>query len=138
MAYGKCFLSGTYGTVERHHIFGGARRNLSERYGLVVYLSPEKHQLDRDSAHRSGETADRLHRYGQRKAMLENDWTVEQFRLVFGKNYLDAEELEEVRAMQEKKHLTPSVSLAADSSPYHRGSHEGGSGFRALAGALPF
>lgn len=135
MAYGKCFLSGTYGIVERHHIFGGARRDLSERYGLVVYLSPEKHQIDRDSAHRSGETADRLHRYGQRKAMLENDWTVEQFRLVFGKNYLDADELAEIRAMQEKK-LPPSATCAAATSL-----REGGmarTGFQVLAGALPF
>lgn len=29
-----------------------------------------------------------LHEYGQRKAMQENGWTVEQFREVFGKNYL--------------------------------------------------
>ena len=109
MAYGKCFLSGTYGIVERHHIFGGARRDLSERYGLVVYLSPEKHQIDRDSAHRCGATADKLHRYGQRKAMLENDWTVEQFRLVFGKNYLDEHELAEIRRLREEQRM-PRVS----------------------------
>ena len=119
--------------MERHHIFGGARRDLSERYGLVVELSPEKHQYDRDSAHRSGETADRLHRYGQRKAMLENDWTVEQFRLVFGKNYLDAEELEEVRAMQEER-TTPQTPAAP--APLTRGARD--SKFVVLAGALPF
>jgi hypothetical protein len=29
-----------------------------------------------------------LHQYGQRKAMKENGWTIEQFIEVFGKNYL--------------------------------------------------
>ena len=33
-----------------------------------------------------------LHEYGQRKAMQENNWTIEQFREVFGKNYIDTEE----------------------------------------------
>lgn len=120
MAYGFCFLSGTYGIVERHHIFGGARRNLSEKYGLVVELSHGKHQTDRDSAHRCGETADKLHRYGQRKAMLEQGWTVEEFRLVFGRNYLDEDELEEIQLLQEERRVTRA------------------SRFAVLAGALPF
>ena len=135
--YGNCFLSGRFGIVERHHIFGGARRDLSERYGLVVFLSPEKHQLDRDAAHRCGETADKLHRYGQRKAMLEQGWTVEQFRLVFGKNYLDAAELEALE--RERKGIVPleegdtsSVS-SADTFP-----SRGRLGFRVLEVALPF
>jgi hypothetical protein len=29
-----------------------------------------------------------LHQYGQRKAMAENNWTVEDFRKEFYKNYL--------------------------------------------------
>ena len=33
-----------------------------------------------------------LHEYGQRKAMQENNWTIEQFREVFGKNYLQEDE----------------------------------------------
>jgi hypothetical protein len=32
---------------------------------------------------------DYLHKYGQRKAMEAQGWTVEQFREVFGTNYLD-------------------------------------------------
>ena len=145
MAYGKCFLSGVYGIVERHHIFGGARRDLSERYGLVVELSPEKHRLNPDSAHRSGETADRLHRYGQMKVMIEQRWTVEEFRLVFGRNYLDEDELAVLEAERAGRTFALSVSCA-DSSPrggakgaYPRGgAMRGTSGFQVLAGALPF
>lgn len=30
----------------------------------------------------------KLHEYGQKKAMEEQGWTVDEFRQVFGKNYL--------------------------------------------------
>ena len=88
----KCFLCGRNGLgdrLERHHIFGGARRPLSEKYGLAVYLCGERcHRLGEYSAHQNAEIADYLHKYGQKKAMSENNWTVEKFVEVFGKNYL--------------------------------------------------
>lgn len=37
-----------------------------------------------------------LHKYGQRKAMLEQGWDVDRFRAEFGANYLDDEELKEI------------------------------------------
>lgn len=69
-------------------IFGGARRKLSTKYGLCVTLCEECHRLGKHAVHQSAETMQYLHEYGQRKAMIENGWTVEQFREVFGKNYL--------------------------------------------------
>ena len=71
------------------HIFGGANRKLSEKYGLVVWLCGERcHRIGIFSAHQSGEVADFLHRYGQRKAMAEQGWTADEFKEIFGKNYL--------------------------------------------------
>lgn len=91
-----CFLCGRNGQddrLERHHIFGGSNRNLSERYGLVADLCGERcHRTGRDSVHQNGEIAKMLHRYGQRKAMEENNWTIEQFRKVFGMNYLEEDD----------------------------------------------
>lgn len=88
----ECFLCGANGNgdpLERHHIFGGANRKLSEKYGLVVYLCGNKCHRNGDyAAHRNADTAKVLHRYGQEKAMREQGWTAEQFRDVFGKNYL--------------------------------------------------
>lgn len=88
----ECFLCGRNGNgdpLERHHIFGGANRKLSEKYGLVVWLCGERcHRTGIFSAHQSGEVADFLHRYGQRKSMQENGWTEDEFREIFGKNYL--------------------------------------------------
>lgn len=90
-----CWLCGRNGAgdpLDVHHIFGGANRKLSDRFGLTVYLCHERcHIFGPEAAHRSGETAERLHRYGQEKAMREQGWNREQFRMVFGKNYLDEE-----------------------------------------------
>jgi hypothetical protein len=88
-----CWLCGRNGAddpLDVHHIFGGANRKLSDKFGLTVYLCHERcHIFGPEAAHRSGETAERLHRYGQEKAMREQGWNREQFRMVFGKNYLD-------------------------------------------------
>lgn len=74
-----CWLCGRNGTadhLDRHHVFGGANRKKSERYGLVVYLCHNDcHIFGEQAAHRSRETAERLYRWGQAKAMRENGWT---------------------------------------------------------------
>ena len=93
---GTCFLCGNYETVERHHIFQGALRKKADRLKLTVYLCPWCHQYDADSVHRSGETRLILHKYGQRKAMIEQGWSKEDFIREFGKNYLSDQEIAEL------------------------------------------
>jgi len=93
---GTCFLCGNYETVERHHIFQGALRKKADRLKLTVYLCPWCHQYDADSVHRSGETRMILHKYGQRKAMIEQGWSKEDFIREFGRNYLDDREIAEL------------------------------------------
>ena len=90
--YEKCWMckrNRHAGRLEHHHIFGGARRKLSTRYGLIVTLCPDCHRNAEWAVHRSAETMLVLHRYGQKKAMEEQGWSVEQFVSVFGKNYLE-------------------------------------------------
>lgn len=88
----ECFLccrNGRGDMLELHHIFGGANRQLSDKYGLTVYLCGERcHRNGEYSAHKNPQIAEYLHKYGQKKAMLENGWTVKQFTEIFGKNYL--------------------------------------------------
>lgn len=89
----KCFLCGQNGGyigLERHHIFfNTANRPKSEKYGLVVYLCAiECHRLGKKAVHQCEETMDYLHQYGQRKFMEEQNATIEEFKAVFGKNYL--------------------------------------------------
>ena len=94
MCYEKCFLCNRNrhaGRMERHHIFGGARRPLSDKYGLIVTLCSECHRIGEFAVHRNADTMQYLHEYGQRKAMQENGWDIDEFVKVFGKNYLQEE-----------------------------------------------
>ena len=90
--YKECFLchrNGRGDRLELHHIFGGANRKKSDKYGLVVWLCGSRcHREQRYSAHMNAEIMALLHRYGQEKCMKEQGWTVEQFVKEFGKNYL--------------------------------------------------
>lgn len=95
----QCFLCGRNGCadpLDRHHIFGGLRKK-SEKYGLVVDLCHHRcHEYGEAAAHQSEQTMDKLHRWGQRKAMTEQGWSVDEFVRQFGKNYLDEDELREL------------------------------------------
>lgn len=98
MSKGICFLCGNWEELERHHVFGGSRRNVSERYGATVDLCACCHRLDADSAHRSGATRLYLQKISQREVMRAQGWGIEEFRAAFGINVLDPEELEEDKA----------------------------------------
>lgn len=93
--YRTCFLckrsETSFNRLEVHHIFQNANRNLSEKYGLTILLCANCHRCGFWAAHRSGDTMKYLHQYGQRKAMKEQGWTIEEFREIFGQNYLDDE-----------------------------------------------
>lgn len=95
--------------LEEHHIFEGtANRNLSEKYGLKVYLCQKHHRGDfcgsRFAVHRPdlNDYADFLHKEGQaawmKKRMKETFCTKQQaermFREIFGKSYIDLEDWE--------------------------------------------
>lgn len=88
----KCWLCGRNGTtdpLDRHHIFEASNRKKSEKYGLTVDLCHFRcHIFGPEAVHNNAENMQRLHEYGQRRAMEENGWTVDEFREVFGKNYL--------------------------------------------------
>lgn len=90
----ECFLCGCNGRayghrLEVHHIFGGANRSLSEKYGLTVTLCHACHNEPPCGAHHNKETMQYLHEYGQRKAMQEQGWTVDEFREIFGRSYIN-------------------------------------------------
>lgn len=75
--------------LDCHHIFGGGNRQLSEKYGLKVYLHHSKCHIFGDmSAHQNGEIAQKLHEIGQIKAMEQYGWSEDDFRKIFGKSYI--------------------------------------------------
>ena len=85
---GTCLMCRRYSRLERHHIFGGPYRRKSERYGLVAHLCHWCHNEPPEGVHHNAANMLRLKQYGQRKAMQENGWSVEDFIREFGKNYL--------------------------------------------------
>ena len=85
----RCYICGRTEWIERHHIFNGtANRKKSEKYGLTVHLCHWCHNEPPNGVHYNQETDTRLKQIGQKAAMDEYGWTVDDFRKVFGKNYL--------------------------------------------------
>ena len=71
--------------LECHHICNGnPGRKLSEKYGLTVYLCPECHR----TVHAEYGLREHLKQTAQREAMKTYGWNFDDFRRIFGKNYL--------------------------------------------------
>lgn len=72
--------------LEEHHVFGGPRRALSERYGLKIYLCRRHHNTPGEfAAHFDPDVRNWLHRRAQRAFVARHDR--EQWMEVFGKDY---------------------------------------------------
>lgn len=86
----RCYACGCYATqgyLHEHHIFGGANRKLSEKYGLKVHLCYVCHEDNERGVHgRNTILRNQLHREGQQA--FEREHTREEFMEIFGKNYL--------------------------------------------------
>jgi hypothetical protein len=86
-----CYLCGANGTMDYlhwHHVFGGANRKWSEKYGLKVRLCGQQcHENGPNAVHRNKETRDRLREEAQR-TFEKTHGTRQDFFRIFGKNYL--------------------------------------------------
>nr|DAR06699.1 MAG TPA: hypothetical protein [Caudoviricetes sp.] len=78
------------GLVRHEIFFGTANRKKSIKYGLVVFIKPEDHNMSEYGVHnRKGHEFDmHLKKLGQERAMDEYAWTTEEFIDIFGKSYL--------------------------------------------------
>ena len=90
----RCFIckkhkNAVFGGLDKHHIYYGANRNKSEKYGLFVFICHnECHIFGNKSVHRNAAVDLALKKYAQAKAMKHYGWSKEDFRKEFGKNYL--------------------------------------------------
>ena len=87
----RCYICGKnahadYWDLDEHHVFSGANRKKSERYGLKVYLCHNSCHLY--GVHKNAELNRRLRADVQKKAMEYYGWTTEDFIKLFGKNYI--------------------------------------------------
>ena len=85
---GKCELCGKYEALELHHIYGGARRKISDKYGAVIYLCHNCHNEPPKGVHFNKEIRLQLQAETQEQLMDAYGWTVEEFRQIFGKSYI--------------------------------------------------
>lgn len=86
----RCYLCGRNDAMEqldKHHVFFGPYRGKSERYGLTVYL--HHWQCHINGVHRYADVCRTVQEKVQRLAMAHYGWTEEDFRLIFGRSYLD-------------------------------------------------
>lgn len=87
----KCFLCGEDKpeVLDKHHIFGGAYRKKSEKYGLTVRLHHDScHIFGKGAVHNNRANMDKVKKYGQKKVMKEQGWSKADFIREFGRNYL--------------------------------------------------
>lgn len=77
-----------YGNLHRHEVFFGSNRQKSIKYGLVVFLTPEMHNMSNAGVHFNREFDLELKRIAQETAMQYYGWTTEEFIRIFGKSYL--------------------------------------------------
>lgn len=82
-----CYVTGRAGKLHLHHIFGGGRRSISDRYGLWVWLSPEWHNMSGHGVHFNHELDLRLKREAQ--AAFEAQHGRQAWMELLGKNYLE-------------------------------------------------
>ena len=90
----RCYLCGGpaefFDPLAKHHIFGGAMRKKSEKYGLTVFLHNNKCHIYGDNAvHRNARVNRALQAEAQKAAMEKYGWSVEDFRREFYKNYIE-------------------------------------------------
>lgn len=82
----ECYICGRYGQTQCHHIFYGRKnRQKSDDFGLTVRLCYECHQGP-NGVHRNKHIDIYLKQKGQ--AEFEKTHSREEFRKIFGKNYL--------------------------------------------------
>ena len=85
----KCYVCGTNIGLHKHHIYEGTgRRKLSERYGCWCYLCGKHHNLSNEGVHYDNDLDTYLKTQCERKWLIENDATIEDFIKIFKRNYI--------------------------------------------------
>lgn len=84
----ECFITHSTTGLHKHHIFGGANKNKSEKWGCWVYLRHEWHNTSNLGVH-CGNTSLALELKQLCQLEFEKLYGHEKFMEEFGRNYLD-------------------------------------------------
>lgn len=84
----ECYVTRSRGNLQKHHIYFGANRKVSEKHGFWVWLIGELHNQSNLGVHCGNRELDlRLKRECQAK--FEETHSREEFVALIGRNYLD-------------------------------------------------
>jgi hypothetical protein len=84
----ECYFTKSTVGLEEHHIFFGAgRKKLSEKYGLKVWLTHDRHNEPPLGVHFNKEERRQLEREGQ--LAFQEKYPDLDFMKIFGRNYLE-------------------------------------------------
>ena len=84
-----CYITRSPFALHKHHVFyGRGVREVSEKYGLWVWLRADWHNASDKGVHFNKSLDTWLKRKIQQIAMEHYGWTVEEFIEKIGRNYL--------------------------------------------------
>ena len=83
-----CCVCGTIFNLHKHHIYGGANRSKSEKYGCWCYLCATHHNMSDQGVHFNRDTDLKLKQYCEEQWLKKYDKTTDDFIREFGRNYL--------------------------------------------------
>lgn len=83
----RCYVTGKELGLDKHHVYGGANRNTSERMGFYVYLDHLIHMKLHSHAHPC-ETLQHDLKVECQKRFEEMGHTREEFMRLIGRSYL--------------------------------------------------
>lgn len=90
----ECYFCHTTRMLEDHHIFFGEKnRKWSEKYGMKVWLCHYHHRDNVKGVHGLA-TQNRMHLEILGQEIFEKKYGHKKFMNVFGRNYIDKEELQ--------------------------------------------
>ena len=84
----ECWVCGTTQGLHEHHLYFGAKRKISEREGLKVWLCGRHHNLSNEGVHFNPELDRELKILGETVWCEKNAKTPEDFIKLMGRNYL--------------------------------------------------
>lgn len=83
-----CFICGTTYNLHKHHIYGGANRNKSEKDGCWCYLCASHHNMSNKGVHFDRQRDLELKRTCQYIWQVKYKKTEEDFIIEYGRSYL--------------------------------------------------
>ena len=83
----ECYVTGSTYNLHEHHIYPGANRKNSEKYGFKVWLRADWHNMSDYGVHFNSDLDLHLRMECQRK--FEETHSREEFVKIIGKNYLE-------------------------------------------------